>query len=141
MTAIVRMRINSCGVIRKISNLIGGDEMKHFLSVFLFFNVISVNANAQDLTGWCVDMGEPGCLDRYVPFYGNSIGWCESGCELSNPVSVTNMKATLYDYTCRSDHAGIERSRAMILTQQGWDGLSKHSFITNKQTLPITRCP
>tara|TARA_B100001059_G_C17345696_1_gene338076 strand:+ start:213 stop:485 length:273 start_codon:yes stop_codon:yes gene_type:complete len=89
-------------------------------------------------------MGEPGCQDRYIPFYENGIDWCEESCSLANRVKVTNMSANLYDYTCRSDHAGTVKSRVIILTQtvfENMEKVDKHFFITNSGTLPITPCP
>lgn len=111
------------------------------LTILFFF---ASGGYAQDFTGWCIDMGEPGCQDRYIPFYGNGIDWCEESCSLANRVKVTNMSANLYDYTCRSDHAGTVKSRVIILTQtvfENTEKVDKHSFITNSGTLPITLCP
>ena len=117
--------------------------MRMILITLTSFFVLASGAHSQDLSGWCIDMGEPGCQDRYIPFHGNSIDWCEESCLLDNRVKVTNMFANLYDYTCRSDHAGTVKSRVMILTQTVYVNtkkVDKHSFITTTGTLPITPC-
>ena len=120
-------------------------NMRTILMTFTSLFVLATGGYAEDFTGWCVDMGQPGCQDRYIPFYENSIGWCEESCFLTNRVKVTNMLANLYDYTCQSDHAGTVKSRVMILTQTVYDNtgteVDKHSFITNYGTLPLVQCP
>ena len=120
--------------------------MRTILMTFTSLFVLATGGYADDFTGWCVDNGGPGCQDRYIPFYENSIDWCEETCSLTNRVKVTNMLANLYDYTCRSDHAGTVKSRVMILTQKFYDVgtnsyVDKHSFITNYRTAPVVKCP
>ena len=116
-----------------------------FMKLTFLFAFASRGYSEADFTGWCIDMGEPGCQDQYLPFEGNFISWCEEGCSLTKPVKVTNMLATLYDYTCQSDYAGTVQSRAIILTQTVYDDtgteVDKHSFITNSGTFPVVQCP
>ena len=115
--------------------------LKKKIFVTLLFGLLAVSVNANNLIGMCVDMGEPGCQGQYIPFNEASISWCEESCTLSNPVNVTDMSAILYEYTCKSDHAGIQSSRVMVLTQEGWNGIKEKYFVSNKETLPIVPCP
>lgn len=114
--------------------------LKKKIFVTLLFGLLAVSVNANNLIGMCVDMGEPGCQGRYIPFNEASISWCEESCTLSNPVNITDMNAILYKYTCKSDHAGIQSSRVMVLTQEGWNGIKEKYFVSNKETLPIVPC-
>ena len=95
---------------------------------------------AQNLTGYCLDNGSKGCQDRYIPFSRNAIDFCEESCEFTNPVAVRGMEATLYDYKCRSDHAGTTSSRALIVIQSGGDNETRTSMVTRDGTRPIVRC-
>ena len=115
--------------------------MKKAIFQSILFSTLAFSAHAQNFGGWCVDNGSSGCMDRFIPFYGNSISWCEEDCTLTNPINVDRMEAKLYDYTCKSDHSGTEFGRVLIHTKKGWDGNDEYFFITNYQILPIVRCP
>ncbi len=121
------------------------NPMHAILMTLTFIFILTTAGQAQDFTGWCIDMGEPGCQDQYIPFYENKIDWCEQSCSLTNRVKVTNMTATLYDYTCKSDYGGTAKDRAIIVTQTVFDDTGtetdKHSLITSYETLPIVQCP
>lgn len=117
--------------------------MRYALLAMLTVFALALGApvSAQNFSGWCVDNGSTGCMARFIPFYGNSISWCEEHCTLTNPVSVNRMEAKLYDYTCKSDHSGTVISRVLIHTKKGWDGKDEYFFITNDRISPIVRCP
>ena len=121
------------------------NPMHAILMTLTFIFVLTTAGQAQDFTGWCIDMGEPGCQDQYIPFYENKIDWCEQSCSLSNRVKVKNIIATLYDYTCKSDYGGTAKDRAINITHSVFDDVGtevdKHSLIRSYETLPIFQCP
>lgn len=57
-------------------------------------------ASGIDLNGWC--MPDDGC-DGPIPFRDGRFDQCEASCKLTNPVSVRDMDATLYDVSCVAD--------------------------------------
>jgi hypothetical protein len=100
------------------------------------FDIVS----AQNLKGYCLDNGEAGCQDRYLPFIGNSIDFCEETCTLTNPTMIRGLNATLYDFVCRSDSPSEMAGRVMILHQTGFDGNTRTSLVSKNGTRPIVRC-
>lgn len=91
---------------------------RQIFSLMLPVLLLPVNTiEAQDLTGFCLDLGEGGCTGRYLPFEGLTIGFCEESCTLNNPVPVNGLDAMLYDMTCGSDNPGTSDGRVMILRQ------------------------
>lgn len=101
---------------------------------------VAIGAHAQDLTGLCIDNIEGGCMGRYLNFYGNAVDFCESTCELTNPVAVRGLEATLYDFVCRSDNGDYEE-RVLLMFQTGFDGSRNLSMIDAEQTRSIVPCP
>jgi hypothetical protein len=79
-------------------------------------------------------------MDRYLPFVGSSIGFCEESCELTNPVDVRGLDATLYDFVCRADYGDFTR-RVMLLTQRDFEDRVTTSFIDENGTRRIVPCP
>lgn len=102
--------------------------------------VVGSGASAESLTGFCLDNLDAGCLDRLIPFDGNSIGFCEETCELTKPTAVRDLNATLYDFVCRGDSATGGGGRVMILRQKDWNGKSTISFIDEHETRPVVQC-
>jgi len=96
--------------------------------------------SAENLTGYCLDNGEAGCQDRFIPFAGNSIDFCEETCTLTNPTKVRGLNATLYDFACQSDSPSAMAGRVMILKQTGFDGTTRTSLVSRYETQPIVRC-
>lgn len=96
---------------------------------------------AQNLTGYCLDNKDDGCQDRYIPFEGNSIQFCEEACTFTKPTSVRGLNATLYDFKCQSalDHS-YWAGRVMILKQTSYDGRTRTSLVSRRDTLSIVRC-
>lgn len=95
---------------------------------------------SQGLTGLCVDNGSAGCQDRFIPFHGLSIDFCEETCTLTNPVDVRDMNGTLFDMTCSADYPSPYEGRTMLL-QQSDNGRTRLLMINNRQILQIVRCP
>ena len=100
-----------------------------------------LSASAENLTGYCLDTGSAGCQDRFIPFDGKSIDFCEETCGLTNPTLVRGLNATLYDFVCKSDNPSTEGGRVMILRQKDWAGKSTISLVTERETQPIVKCP
>lgn len=105
--------------------------------------LLSVSAlHAQDLTGYCLDLGEGGCTGQYLPFDGMSIGFCEETCTLNNPVPVTGLDAMLYDMECVSDNPENASGRVMILRQITPLSRSPRTLMIDaSQIRPIVVCP
>lgn len=97
-------------------------------------------ASAQNLTGYCLDNREGGCQDRYIPFRGNTIDFCEETCTLTNPTKVRGLNATLYDFVCRSDSPTAMGGRVMLLQQTDPLGKTRTSFVSKHDTKSIVRC-
>lgn len=95
---------------------------------------------AQGLTGLCVDNGSAGCQDRFIPFHGLSIDFCEETCTLTNPVDVRGLNGTLFDMSCSADYPSDYEGRTMLL-QQSDVGRTRLLMINNSQILEIVRCP
>jgi hypothetical protein len=100
-----------------------------------------LSASAENLTGYCLDTGSAGCQDRFIPFDGKSIDFCEETCGLTNPTTVRGLNATLYDFVCKSDNPSTEGGRVMILRQNNSTGKTTISLVTEHQTQPIVLCP
>lgn len=102
---------------------------------------IPAEAQPRSLSGFCLDMREPGCMPRYLPFRGLTIDFCEETCTLTNPVNVRDLDATLYDMECLADYDSPMPGRVMLLSQTRWDGRQQLSFIDRHETLAIVPCP
>lgn len=96
---------------------------------------------AQNLTGLCLDMREAGCMDRYIPFSGNTISFCEESCTLTAPVEVRGLSATLYDLQCSADHGEIPDERVMLLTQQDPMSGPRTFWVDAEDTFKMVACP
>jgi len=92
------------------------------------------------LSGLCVDTGaEGGCMGRYLPLDGRSIGLCEGSCTLVNPTAVRGMNATLYDQVCSGYETG---GRVMLLEQQGYNPNEVYLYWINDWSVSsIVPCP
>ena len=99
-----------------------------------------LSSSAENLTGYCLDTGSAGCQDRFIPFDGKSIDFCEETCRLTNPTAVRGLNATLYDFACKSDYPSTEGGRVMILRQNDPTGKTNISMVTEHLTRPIVRC-
>jgi len=108
------------------------------LGMVIYGSCLSVSA--ENLTGYCLDNGSAGCQDRFIPFDGKSIDFCEETCGLANPTAVRGLNATLYDFVCNSDGPGAEQGRVMILRQKNSSGKSTISLVTEGETRAIERC-
>ncbi len=115
--------------------------MNRLLFAAFLFAVSGPASLAAGLEGFCIDLGEEGCTDRYLPFESMSVSFCEETCTLSNPVSIRGLDATLYDYKCVSDSPVDFGDRVIIIKQIISETESKMSFIDGTSILPITKCP
>lgn len=99
---------------------------------------LAVSAAAQnqlDFTTLCVDVGANPCTDRYLPFNSTTIELCAQTCAFSTPVRVIDMEATLYKVQCTGQAGTTADSRAMIISQRGYEGLHK-TFVIGDGTVP-----
>jgi hypothetical protein len=96
---------------------------------------------AQNLTGLCLDMREAGCMDRHIPFSGNTIDFCEESCTLTTPVAVRGLDAALYDLQCRGDYGAIPDRRVLLLAQQDPTYGPRTLWVDAESTLEIVPCP
>ena len=101
---------------------------------------LSASSQAQDLTGLCIDNVEAGCMSRYLNFYGNAVDFCEATCELTNPVAVRGLDATLYDFVCGGDH-NQPTVRVMLIKQTDFNGRTTMSIVDATETRSIVPCP
>lgn len=99
------------------------------------------SAQPHSLSGYCLDMREGGCMPRFLPFHGLSIDFCEESCTMTNPVSVRDLDAVLYDMECIADYDTPLSGRVMVLSQTSWSGHQRLSFIDERETLEIVPCP
>jgi hypothetical protein len=111
-----------------------------FVALALLLHPVQAGAQPRSLSGYCIDFLGPGCTDRYVPFRGLTIDFCEETCTLTNPVNVRGLEATLYDMECAADYDSPMPGRVMVLSQTRWDGRQQMSFIDRHGTQPIVRC-
>ena len=95
---------------------------------------------AEDFSGLCLDNVEDGCQERFLPFNGDSIDFCEVTCQLTNPILIRDLDATLYDFVCRGDMGGGS-GRVILLRQKDWEGKTTTSFIDGQETRTIVPCP
>ena len=79
--------------------------------------LLSGSASAQDLRGWCFPADD--CMGTQIPIGSGTFDTCEETCTLTNPVSVRDMEATLYDVVCRGDwmEGGSISNRLMLIEQ------------------------
>ncbi|MEC7963166.1 MAG: hypothetical protein VX201_07835 [Pseudomonadota bacterium] len=92
--------------------------MRKFLISGIFgAGLVSGAESAQDLEGWCYPAND--CIGAQIPLGSGTYDTCEETCTLTNPVSVRDMEATLFDVVCRGDwmEAGSMSSRLMIIKQ------------------------
>jgi hypothetical protein len=99
------------------------------------------DSTAENFSGLCLDNLEEGCQERFLPFDGDSIDFCEQTCQLTNPTPVRDLDATLYDFVCRGDNGADSDSRVIVLRQKDWDGKTTTSFIDGYETRTIVPCP
>lgn len=93
------------------------------------------------LTGYCIDLREAGCTDRFLPFYGMSVDYCEETCTLRNPVPIRGLEATLYDRECVADYDTPMEGRVLLLSQHDWAGNLRRQIIDEVETFAIVPCP
>ncbi|MCB1390086.1 MAG: hypothetical protein KDK12_13235 [Rhodobacteraceae bacterium] len=74
--------------------------------------------------------------DAVVRIQGNRMRYWESGCELSNPVPVNGLDATLYDARCSGEGEEWQTRMMLMLTPEG---TLLHVNRYNAQVL--TACP
>lgn len=122
-------------MLRRILNML---KVRVLWSMTFFFAVSA--AHTQDLSGLCIDNIEAGCMDRFLPFNGRSIDFCEVTCELSSPVNVRGLNATLFDFVCIGDN-GRKPERVMLIEQTDFSGNKTLSIIEGRQTRQIVQCP
>ena len=114
----------------------------HFSTLILAFFIPVSISQAQDMTGLCLDLGEEGCTDRFLPFDKMSISFCESSCTLRNPVPVQGIDATLYNMECVSDNPQSSGGRAIILRQIDRSSSSIKTYMIDSDAItPIVICP
>ena len=68
-----------------------------------------------DLSGMCLDNLEAGCQERYLPFRGLTIDFCEETCSLINPITIEGINATAFDFECLSDNITPLASRVLLI--------------------------
>jgi hypothetical protein len=98
-------------------------------------------AQAQSLSGLCLDNREPGCMPRFIPFKGLTIDFCEETCALQNPVKVKGLEAVLYDMVCQADFPTKIGGRVMLLEQKSGQDQSSLLFIDKREVRKIVACP
>jgi hypothetical protein len=110
------------------------------VAVVILFGVD--DGSAENLSGLCLDNVEAGCMERFIPFYGNSIDFCEETCQLTNPTAIRDLNATLYDFVCQGDDGSATGlgGRVIVLHQRDWEGKTTTSFIDERETRLIVRC-
>lgn len=115
--------------------------------IFIFTAAIVVSSSnfgqaiAQNLKGYCLDNLEEGCQDRFIHFERDNIDFCEEKCEFTNPINIRGMDGVLYDFICRSDHAGSESERVIVLNQKSHSGNRSRFLVTSEDTRAIVPCP
>lgn len=115
--------------------------MRTPLLLILAAGVLPASLPAQTLTGFCLDMREGGCMDRYVPFSGNTIDFCEERCTLTAPVVVRGMNASLYDLQCRGDYGEIPDKRVLLISQYDQISGPRSLWVDAEDTFEIVPCP
>ncbi len=115
--------------------------MPRLIALVLLLAPVSAPVFAQNLSGFCLDMREDGCMPRYVPFSGNGIDFCEESCQLAAPAEVRGMDATLYDLQCSGDYGEIPDIRVMLLTQQSEIYGPQSYWIGQQDIFQIVPCP
>lgn len=98
------------------------------------------HSQVQNLSGYCLDMKEEGCMPRFIPFSGMSIDFCEESCSLGNATPVRDLDAVLYDKSCIADWGRPDLERVLIIQQTDYSGRSNISWVDKYQTLDIVRC-
>lgn len=115
--------------------------MRRLLPLLIAISAVPAPLPAQDLTGLCLDMREAGCMDRHVPFSGNTIDFCEESCTLAAPVPVRGLDAALYDLQCRGDYGEIPDRRVLLLSQEDPVSGPRSLWVDAQSTLEIVPCP
>ncbi len=115
--------------------------MRRLLPLLLAFSAVPAPLLAQDLTGLCLDMREAGCMERHIPFSGNTIDFCEESCTLTAPVPVRGLNAALYDLQCRGDYGEIPDRRVLLLSQEDPISGPRSLWVDAQSTLEIVPCP
>lgn len=115
--------------------------MRLLLPLLVALSAVPASLPAQNLTGLCLDMREAGCMDRHIPFSGNTIDFCEESCTLAAPVEVRGLDATLYDLQCRGDYGDIPDKRVMLLTQQDLMSGPRTFWVDAENTFQMVPCP
>ncbi len=112
----------------------------HIPLILVSFLPVSAS-HAQDMTGLCLDLGEEGCTDRFLPFEQMTINFCESTCTLSNPMPVQGLDATLYNMDCVSDNPQPSGGRAIVLRQVDRSTSSIKTYMIDANDItPIVVC-
>lgn len=115
--------------------------MRSRLPLLLAICALPAPLLAQDFSGLCLDMREAGCMDRHIPFTGNTIDFCEESCTLTAPVEVRGLDAALYDLQCRGDYGEIPDKRVLLISQEDPMSGSRSLWIDAESTLEIVPCP
>ena len=115
--------------------------MPRLITLALLLAPVSAPVFGQNLSGYCLDMREEGCMPRYIPFAGNTIDFCEESCQLTAPTEVRGMDATLYDLQCSGDYGEIPDMRVMLLTQESPMSGQQSYWIGPQDIFQIVPCP
>ncbi len=95
------------------------------------------------LNGLCLDNVEEGCMPRYLPLKDHKITYCETSCELTNPVKTKGISGVLYKLSCRTDdNIGHYSDRVLLLkTTLKNEKVSAMLWIDSTDIFKIVRCP
>jgi hypothetical protein len=100
--------------------------------------LLSGAASAQSLKGWCYPADD--CMGTQIPIGSGTYDTCEETCTLTNPVSVRDMEATLYDVVCRGDWMeGGSISNRIMFIKQSLDQIRMFAISENSVT-QLERC-
>ena len=111
------------------------------LGLALGLTVSTGTVAANTLTGYCVDTLEGGCMDRFLPFRGMTIDYCEETCTLRNPVAIRGLEATLYDRDCLADFDTPKQGGVLVMTQRDWSGRVSRQIMDATSSYAIVPCP
>ena len=92
--------------------------------------------------GLCIDNREAGCVDRYIPFRGKTLDFCEASCTLTNRVDVRDMDGALYDVECLSDSGSKPIGpRVFWLLQTGGFNTERLIMVDESNVWAVVACP
>ncbi|MCI5078319.1 hypothetical protein [Oricola sp.] len=116
------------------------NEVRPFAVIALassFAGVAPSLAIAADPNGWCLP--SDACMGEQKPIAGNSWNECESSCEISAPVKVRGMNASLYDVECKGDW-GSSVYRAMFVFTSNSNGGHDLLMVSNNDLVKLEQC-